>query len=64
MKSIIRFLFNIWYAQSYARDLEKSDGRLFELILRHNRVLDENAALRSQISQRDASGRFAKKNAL
>lgn len=70
MKSVIVFLKNVWNAQRNARELSDtiaSEEMWFQQATLHATKRDEaereNAALRSQISQRDASGRFAKKNA-
>lgn len=95
MKSVIRFLKNVWNAQRNAEVLfdagmdSEAITRIRSMLKFHdvptaafvddhvaNAIIQrdqaraevtalsaENAALRSQISQRDASGKFTKKNA-
>lgn len=70
MKSVIVFLKNVWNAQRNAKALQYegdiAHGWYKKACAKDEEALSlraENAALRSQISQRDASSRFAKKNA-
>ena len=62
MQSVIRFLKNVWNAQELAgfekfwRDTSLRDVEQIK------RLEDENAALRSQINQRGAGGKFTKKS--
>jgi hypothetical protein len=65
----MQFLVNIWNAQDNARSVEfwqnefmESQDQVLQLIGSNAVLSAENAALRSQINQRGAGGRFTKKS--
>lgn len=66
MKSVIVFLKNVWNAQRNADWVNDHDywrEQYYDCRSKLYEATAENAALRKQVNQRDASGRFAKKNA-
>ena len=69
MKSVIVFLKNVWNAQrnaEHSSQWEEMCGTAQDTarkrMIQVRELEDENAALRSQINQRGAGGRFTKKS--